>query len=316
MDLENLHKHYIHYITKETEKHNIDNISRTNAYEKFYIKHPDIKWSLLAGVVSRNAGWNMTDLFLPPFKTMLGKHERQQLFMTYERANWLIFSDAYPQLLIYQLSFELGKPMFQLLEEFNVSQFMINEWNRFWENRNFNRLMIALIINEQNVIQSPVIKQKYFKHRVFLGIPYLLQDFLFMNAVLLPTVGKEIYGEYVHDFTNISKRIDLGKKLAAMLFHENIYHKLLNFIKNHPHTGSRYDYEKHHNLSFPKSPWLRLVYPIITHEDDVRIDWYKIRKVKKKWLLPIRPNIREVKQSFYKKRNLLFAYHHLHRLWK
>ncbi len=81
-------------IERQTKSKNADNISRTNAYKAFYDRHPEIKWSLLASFVSRNAGWSMTDLKGSLFQ--LGLRERQQkwFFLAYERANWLIFSDA------------------------------------------------------------------------------------------------------------------------------------------------------------------------------------------------------------------------------
>ncbi len=49
---------------------------------------------------------------------------------------------------------------------FYVSVFMEKEWNRFWRERNKKRLMIALIINEQNKIQKPVIENRYIQSRV------------------------------------------------------------------------------------------------------------------------------------------------------
>lgn len=73
---------YLHYITNKTSVHNRDNITRTNAYFTFYRKFPEIKWAFLASMVSRNAGWNMTDLCMTPFRYLLGKRERERLFMT------------------------------------------------------------------------------------------------------------------------------------------------------------------------------------------------------------------------------------------
>lgn len=45
-----------------TDKCNLDNISRTNAYLRYYNKNQEIQWAFLASQVSRNAGWNMCDL--------------------------------------------------------------------------------------------------------------------------------------------------------------------------------------------------------------------------------------------------------------
>ncbi len=55
-------KQLLRSIKAQTAKGNRDNISRTKAYEQFFRIHPEIQWSFLAGMVSRNAGWNMCDL--------------------------------------------------------------------------------------------------------------------------------------------------------------------------------------------------------------------------------------------------------------
>lgn len=306
---------YIHYITNTTKKYNLDNISRTEAYQSFYLKHPEIKWSFLASIVSRNAGWNMTDLYLPPFQDMLDEQEKRKLFMTYERANWLIFSDAYPQLLVYQLSNKYNRPYFYLLSHYHVSAFMIAEWYHFWKTNDEQRLMNALIINEQHVIQNPVIKIPYFKYRVFMNLPYLIQDILRMSAVLLPTQSTKLYGEFVHNFSNVDQRIMLGKRIAASLFHKNRYPLFYDFAIHNPPTGSREDYEKYFNKKHIKSPMLRMVYPIINHQDRIRREWYDPKKIKNKWFQGTQPVLEEIGESFYKKRHMIYAYYHFKQLW-
>ncbi|RYG73581.1 DUF2515 domain-containing protein [Lentibacillus lipolyticus] len=298
-----------YYIRTETKKHNLDNVSRTKAYQNFYMQYPELKWALLASMVSRNAGWNMTDLHLSPFRKVLSGKQRNRLFMTYERANWLIFSDAYPQLLTYALSIQYNQPLFHLLPQFRVSQFMKKEWSSFWKHGDRNRLMTALIINEQNVIHSPVIKQDYFQYRIFMRPPYLLQDMLLLNAILLPNRFGTLYGAFVHDFTNINKRIELGKKIASIMFHPDVYYSLLDFVLTAEHTGSRRDYEQFFYSNFEKAPFLRTVYPVITHQDNIRRDWYKIRGLKRKWTnqLTAEPDT-GIKKSFYNRRKLLYAY--------
>jgi hypothetical protein len=306
---------YLYYIINTTSKHNIDNISRTKAYQRFYFKHPEMKWALLASIVSRNAGWNMTDLYLPPFCEILGKEERMCLFMTYERANWLIFSDAFPQLLVYEMSLRNGFPLFHLLKELNISRFMIREWNRFWKTGDKNRLMNALIINEQNVIHKPVILQPFFRKKVFFSLPYQIQNYLLLNAVLLPTLKGELYGAYVHGFTNLTNRINIGKKLASQLFHQNIHLKLLDFICSVEHTGSRLDYEKYGLNHFPSSPILRAIYPVINHQDTIRFDWFEYGGIKNKWFHPLVEEPFEIGESFHQKRNMLYAYYHVKKLF-
>ncbi|SDQ55289.1 DUF2515 family protein [Virgibacillus salinus] len=303
---------YLYYIINKTNQHNTDNISRTKAYQNFYMEFKEIKWAFIASMVSRNAGWNMTDLFLSPFQEILSGDQNKQLFMTYERANWLIFSDAYPQLLVYKLSIQLNRSMFHLLPNLHVSQFMVQEWNNYWKNNDKERLMIALIVNEQNVIQKPVIQQSYFKYHIFLRLPYLLQDFLFMNAIILPTRKNVLYGTFVHDFTNLSKRIDLGKRISSIMFKPLIYDRLLEYAQSIEHTGSRWDYEQFLGKQFEKGPLLRTVYPVITHQDIIRSDWYKRGGIKKKWMESSKDDLNsDVSQSFYKRRELLYAYYHL-----
>ena len=55
----------INTISNETKIHNKNNLNRTNAYLTFYHQHPEIHWAFLAHMVSRNGGYNMTDLKSP-----------------------------------------------------------------------------------------------------------------------------------------------------------------------------------------------------------------------------------------------------------
>ncbi|WP_186577771.1 DUF2515 family protein [Aquibacillus kalidii] len=295
----------IAYINKSTERANIDNISRTKAYQYFYLEFPEIEWSFLASMVSRNAGWNITDMHSPMFKRMLNHRIRKQLFSTYERANWLIFSDAYPQLLLYQLSCEVQKPLFHLLRHFSVSTFMEQEWLHFWQSRDKDRLVNALIINEQNVIQGPVTKHPFYKYRIFMNWPYLMQDILKMSAVLFPTRSGYIYAVTVHDFSNLTKRIRLGKQLANILFNPIYYKDFLDFAIHTEHTGSRNDYLRYLPHSDAKdSPILRFVYPVIEHQDNIRKDWYLRGGVKKRWWKK-EHNPKNIWNGFNKKRKLI-----------
>ena len=91
---------------------------------------------------------------------LFNKTFRHQLFLTYEEANWRIFQDAYPQLLLYHYSRKYNRPLFYLCKKFYITAFMENEWERFWENRNERRLAYALIINEQHIIEKPVIQKR------------------------------------------------------------------------------------------------------------------------------------------------------------
>lgn len=46
----------------KTREANRNNVTRTKAYGDFYLEHPEVHWAYLVHMVSRNGGWNMTDL--------------------------------------------------------------------------------------------------------------------------------------------------------------------------------------------------------------------------------------------------------------
>ncbi|UTR14673.1 DUF2515 domain-containing protein [Salipaludibacillus sp. LMS25] len=265
-------------IQQATFKHNRDNISRTTAYANYFMAYPEIRWAYLAHMVSRNAGWSMTDLTSKAYKTLLSKEWRRCLFMTYERANWLIFSDAYPQLMVYRLSKEMARPLFHLLSAFSVSSWMIHEWEYFWYCRDINRLLLALIVNEQHVIDKPIIRSSPFKS-VFHTSIFKWQETFHFNVVLFPSYSKGIYGCSVKDFTNVIERINLGKQLSWLLFQAPCKKEIYDYFKWSPYTGSRL-IDIRGYLSGEKSLPLRVTFPYIRHEDIKRIDWSKDERYK------------------------------------
>jgi|SRR5579875_151517 len=275
----------IRQIKTETARKNIDNISRTNAYLAYFKKQPDLLWAFLAHMVSRNGGWNMCDLEGEIFSQLLAPELRKQLFLTYERANWLIFHDAFPQLLLYHLSKINNTSMFHLLPYFHVSSFMQREWERYWRNGDRKRLTWALIINEQNVIQTPVISHPVYKSKVFRNVIFSFQDWLHFSCVLFPTCGGEVYGASVNGFASLSKRIQLGKRLADILFRPRLFPHFFEFAIRTPHTGSRFDYEQYFKVkSQRRTPILRMSFPIIQHHQHKYEDWSQKRMIVPSWL--------------------------------
>lgn len=99
----------IEKIRECTEELNKNNVTRTNNYLDFYIRHQEIHWALLGHLVSRNGGWNMTDLQGELLSNLLSEQERQDFFSFLERGNWLIFQDIYPQFLLYEESLKRNK---------------------------------------------------------------------------------------------------------------------------------------------------------------------------------------------------------------
>ncbi|WAA13728.1 DUF2515 family protein [Fervidibacillus halotolerans] len=277
----------IKQIALKTRNGNVDNISRTNFYETFYFQHPEIKWALLAAFVSRNAGWNMCDLNGDVYSKILSSSYAELLFLTYERANWLIFQDAFPQLLVYHYSTIYRRPMFHLLKKFQVSSFMYHEWMRFWITRNEDRLLKALIINEQNVIQKPVIDHPLFRKKIFQSLPFKGQDFLHYSIVILPTLQGELFGASVKKFVKVDERIELGKTIAEILFKPALFPQFLTFVRKTTHTGSRFDFEKFLlGRKCRTTPFLRIAFPVIRHQKPVEQSWDEKGKVQSKWFDP------------------------------
>lgn len=268
-----------------TEKNNKDNITRTDSYFTYFKAHPEIRWSFLASMVSRNGGYNMCDLQGEYFTQLLEANIRKRLFLTYERANWLIFQDVYPQLLVYDYSTKIKRPLFHLLKYFYVSNFIKNEWEIFWGKGDETRLMNALIINEQNVIQKPIIEHPVYKKKVFQSALFKFEDWFHFSCVLFPTCSGELYGASVNGFRKLEKRIDLGKRLADILFHSRLFPYFFEFARKQTHTGSRFDYEKYFRRKVgKKTPYLRAAFPIITHHIHEKKDWSKERRVSNSWL--------------------------------
>ncbi|WP_280768182.1 DUF2515 family protein [Salipaludibacillus daqingensis] len=266
-----------HLLTKRinriTISNNKDNITRTNAYKRFYHTHSEIKWTYLASFVSRNAGWSMSDLMTDSLVVMLTNEWRRRLFMTFERINWLIFSDVYPQLLIYEWSKKTGEPCFDKLRYFHVSAWMIKQWWQFWYDNNQDRLLKALIINEQHVIEKPVICAPFFKDALFDRPVYEWQERLHFSIVIFPSSKGELYGTSVKNFTNVKERVILGYKLAWILFESPEREAIRNYFEKQPFTANRsIDIPQLHHVKVNRFPF-RLLCPEVLHHDEARKDW-------------------------------------------
>lgn len=300
----------INRIRQEEFKGNKDNISRTKCYQRFFLQNPEIAWSFLASMVSRNTGWNMSDLFGEIIPEILDEETRKRLFLTLERGNWLIFKDAYPQLLLYQYSKKLQRPMFHLLGHFFVSNFMQSEWRHFWENGDRKRLLYALIVNEQHVIQQSVVSHPFYKSKIFQSAFFAFHEFLHFNCIVFPTMNGELYGESVVQFKKVWKRIDLGKRLSSILFDEDLYPHFLYFAVNTEPTGSRLDYERYAYASRKrKSPFIRAVSPIIEHNERPVEDWSLKAPPKLGWMeTPCLKKPAALTHWFYQKQDQLRLY--------
>jgi hypothetical protein len=263
-----------------TRHANINNITRTNAYLDFFKQHPSIHWALLAHFVSRNGGYHMTDLEGSLIPHILKLKNRKAFFLFLERANALIFHDAFPQLLLFKESTLCQKPLFHLLPFFNVSCFMEKVWNVFWEYPNSEFLTTALIINEQHHLEQKLVTTKVVQQNVLRTWPFLLQQSLGLTEVLLPSSSR-LFSITVNDFSSLTERIKVGKMLYSILYDRVLFDDFLLFATSTIHRGSREDYAEHlfstvemqkTKLYSPplKTAWSNVVHPSLPHQD-----WYK-----------------------------------------
>ncbi|WHX48332.1 DUF2515 family protein [Paenibacillus woosongensis] len=234
-------------IQTATSRAGISNITRTAAYLECYEACPELHWAFLAHIVSRNAGWNMTDLRGSRVADMLSEEGKRATYRFLERSNALIFQDAYPQLLLYRKSRELGASQFHLLRYFSVSRFMRPFWERFWIDRGSALLTVGLIINEQNYIEQRVIRHPFYQRHVTEKSNFHLYSLSGLNQLIIPlregTSVTRLAGRTVTDFGSLPARIALGKSLYAMLMGLGAVRSGAEaFARAVPHSGSRADY--------------------------------------------------------------------------
>ncbi|MFA9557034.1 DUF2515 family protein [Evansella sp. AB-rgal1] len=236
----------IEKIKSLTIERNSNNITRTAAYLEFYMDHDEIHWAFLAHMVSRNGGYNMTDLKGEVISNFLNVKEKIHFFLMLEKANAAIFHDAYTQLLLYKESIKQGKSFFYLLPAFGVSRFMIPIWEKFYNTKNSQLLTVGLIINEQHYLEKRVMENSFFQKSVFTSWKFELQEYFHLTKVLFPYYRKNrisLAGMNVNNFTSVEERIKVGKKLYAILFGIPIIYDGCNkFAKSIIHSGSREDY--------------------------------------------------------------------------
>ncbi|SDE03371.1 Protein of unknown function [Paenibacillus sp. UNCCL117] len=226
-----------------------NNLTRTAAYLRVYRDRPELHWALLAHMVSRNGGWTMTDLrgeFLPH---LLAEQQRAWVFGFLERANALIFRDAYPQLLLYEASLQARRPLFHLLPELGVSAVMRPLWEMFWEQPDPALLTIGLIVNEQHYIEERVVRNPAYRKHVVDTLFFQMQSLLQLNQVVFPydRDGEcRLAGLTLESFSSLHERIEVGKQLYAILFCiPEVKEGVRRFAFAKRHTASRADYWPH-----------------------------------------------------------------------
>lgn len=251
----------IRSITAETDRLNRNNVTRTKAYYDLYQRHPELHWALLAHMVSRNGGWNMTDLRGEWLPSLMSGTQAEALFALLERANALIFQDAYPQLLLYEASLSRNQAMFHLLPHLHVSAFMKPIWNLFWNKRCSELLTVGLIVNEQHYIEGRIVQKEPYRSLLD-SFVLQAQALLQLNLIVFPYAAAadslqpaRLAGLIIETFSDLTERIGIGKKLYAVLFGvPAIQEGVGMFTSATVHTGSRADYWPHLFATVKKAP--------------------------------------------------------------
>jgi len=183
------------WIITNRDTYNLNNCTRTNFYLKYWDRNREVPWVLIAHIVSRNAGYQMSDLIrLRLFiqqKGILGKFTTgleaessvDHLFAFLEAGNYLIFYDVFPQLVAYEWAKhfyihtgqDFSPALFGMLTEddFGVDPFILEEWKSFFAEARKDswlhgdaiaalkgaavRQTLALIANEQNYIEERLV---------------------------------------------------------------------------------------------------------------------------------------------------------------
>lgn len=186
---------------------NEDNPKRTNFYVAYWEKNKEIPWALLAHLVSRNAGYQMTDLVryikysrnpltalvvsrvLTPLGAagvLVNAPILLLMFRFLEAGNFLIFHDVFPQLAAYSLAkdtFKLTRDsslsllFFDQLAAEGVDALIVNEWRQFfgeavkvnfWEG-------VAAPESDPNIVRLShalvVNEQNYIEDRLLVPVP-------------------------------------------------------------------------------------------------------------------------------------------------
>jgi hypothetical protein len=240
---------------------NEDNVSRTASYLELYASTrahpPDLPWVLMAHLVSRNGGYMMTDRGASLSRTdgMFTAAALQSLFLFLERANYLIFYDAWWHVLHHLLgrSADLSVP--------RVTKFTATRCWPAYERGIRERgptaeveraLVHDLVTNEQNFIERRVVHHPRFEAaRAIVGF----LESIGRDAPLVVPCSDAVIT--VGRFAELGRRIETGHRLFdEVLADRQRRDEIYAWACEHPHSGSRAIYGGR------AGPGLRDVWPV------------------------------------------------------
>jgi hypothetical protein len=233
----------------ELPERNRDNVTRTESYLELYTytreEASDLPWLLMAHLVSRNGGYMMTDVAesIARDDGVFSRGALEDLFLFLERANYLIFHDAWHHVLLHLLgrAHEATPP--------RVPRFMSEAWTRYEADARSGaaaaptpeaerRLVCDLVTNEQNFIERRVVHNARFAKAA--AMVAFFESIGREAPIVLPDKS---YTTTVGGFASLERRIATGWRI----FDERLADRagrarLFEWATAHPHTGSRAAY--------------------------------------------------------------------------
>jgi hypothetical protein len=220
----------------ELDERNRDNLTRTESYLELYAwtraNGCELPWVLMAHLVSRNAGYQMSDLgrHLARGADPVQSEAVKWLFVLLERGNFLIFWDAWFHVL-HALAGRVST-----LTPPRTPRFMIDAWARYQRDGGERQLVIDLVTNEQNLIERRAVHN-----------PALIQGRRLVELIEggrreqalhfpLPDVAQIFVG----GFSRLDRRIHAGTRIYdEVVADRGRRDALFEWAVANPHTGSR-----------------------------------------------------------------------------
>jgi hypothetical protein len=225
----------------ELDARNVDNAARTNAYLELYALTRtgpvELPWLLMAHVVSRNAGYLMSDLStaIERQNTVFSRAALEEMFLFLERSNYLIFWDAWHHVLLHLLgrSHELDD---------RTPAFIRGAWDRYERDAAGGvsaglerRIVLELVQNEQELLERHVIHHPRFPQSR--AMTTFFEAARAERPMVLPVSDAKIT---VGGFLLLDRRIAAGRRIFdEVIGPRGARDAIFAWVRERPHTGSR-----------------------------------------------------------------------------
>jgi hypothetical protein len=233
--------------TRELEERNCDNVGRTESYLELYAwtraHPPELPWLFMAHLVSRNAGYMMTEIAtrLPESPDPSFTRMAENLFLLLERGNFLIFHDAWHHVTRW---LEGGA---SALTSPRTPTFMIEAWARYARavveqgatTAVERALVLDLVHNEQHFIENRVVHHADFVPGA--GLLAMIEASGREKPLVFPVPEGEPRSEIrVGEFASRARRIATGQRIFDEVVADRARRDaMFAWATAHPHTGSR-----------------------------------------------------------------------------